>query len=91
VDILNSKKIMLVKKGIKNFNENDKEELNRLMELIYVTNFSLKSRWGWSLSQLKHEIAFAKFPIITNSDDDYGSTSSIIAKIKLIRRQRRFL
>ena len=84
MEILNLRRVLLVRKRIKKFDENNKDELKSLIELVYITNFSLKTRWGWSLSDLKNEIAFAKFPVITNSDDDYGSTNSIIAKIKKI-------
>lgn len=88
--ISNFRKIAMIKKLIKNFDGSD-EQLKKISDLIYQTELSTKlstkSRWGWSLSVLKNEINFSKFPNTLNQDDDYGTKNSLVSRIRTMQRK----
>lgn len=84
MDFFNKRKQCLVQKMIKNFNQEKDGEVQKIIDLVKKTDFTLKIRHSIRFMSLKNEVENDGF-IFIGENDGYGSKESIKKKILKIQ------
>lgn len=84
MNFFNKRRVHLVQKMIKNFDQEKDNDLRMIIDLIKKTDFSLKVRYCLEFKKLKSEIDNSGFLFI-GKKDGYGSKESIKKRILKIQ------